>query len=74
MRFRNSEHSDFAESTEEIKPLTEEEKKQALADLREKAAARKAAQANLDKEEQKKNEVYTKLSTVLSFLLPRTTH
>lgn len=52
-----SEHSDFSESTEEIKPLTEEEKKAALAELREKAAARKALQAAADREEQKKNEV-----------------
>lgn len=52
-----SDHSDFAESTEEIKPLTEEEKKAALDALREKAAARKAAQASVDKEEAKKNEV-----------------
>ncbi|KAI1306211.1 ubiquitin-related domain-containing protein [Xylaria venustula] len=49
-------HSDFAESTEEIAPLTEEEKKQRLEELREKAKAKRANQAVADKEEQKRNE------------------
>jgi UBX domain-containing protein 1/4 len=62
-------HSDFSESTEEIKPLTEEEKKQALEQLRQKAAARKANQAAIDKEEQKKNEVCAK-NIRSSFPLP----
>ncbi|KAH8833344.1 ubiquitin-related domain-containing protein [Flagelloscypha sp. PMI_526] len=35
-------HDQFEESTEEIKPLTEEEKKQKLAELREKMAAKRA--------------------------------
>ncbi len=48
---------DFEESTEEIAPLTEEEKKQRLNDLRDALAEKKAKQALLDKEEQKKNEV-----------------
>ncbi|KAF2209091.1 hypothetical protein CERZMDRAFT_100841 [Cercospora zeae-maydis SCOH1-5] len=49
-------HTDFAESTEEIAPLTEEEKKAKLAELREKAAERKAKQAVEEKKEQKRNE------------------
>ncbi|KAH9900119.1 hypothetical protein F4778DRAFT_157054 [Xylariomycetidae sp. FL2044] len=49
-------HTDFAESTEEIAPLTEEEKKQKLEELREKARAKKATQSIADKEEQKRNE------------------
>ncbi|KAJ3555372.1 hypothetical protein NPX13_g10367 [Xylaria arbuscula] len=50
-------HSDFAESTEEIAPLTAEEKQQRLAELREKVKAKRANQAVVDKEEQKRNEV-----------------
>ncbi|KAF1964982.1 hypothetical protein BU23DRAFT_561514 [Bimuria novae-zelandiae CBS 107.79] len=49
-------HENFAESTEEIKPLTEEEKKQKLEELREKLAAKKATQAEQDKIDRKKNE------------------
>ena len=51
------EHTDFAESTEEIAPLTEEEKKQKLEELKQKSAERKAKQAVIDAEERKKNEV-----------------
>jgi hypothetical protein len=47
----------FAESTEEIAPLTEEEKKARLEELRQKMAEKRAKQAIIDKEEQKKNEV-----------------
>jgi hypothetical protein len=49
----------FAESTEEIAPLTEEEKKARLEELRQKMAEKKAKQAIIDKEEQKKNEVHS---------------
>ncbi|KAI0595909.1 DNA-binding protein [Biscogniauxia sp. FL1348] len=49
-------HADFAESTEEIAPLTEEEKKQRLQELRERVKAKRANQAEADKEEQKRNE------------------
>ncbi len=48
----------FSESTEEIAPLTEEEKKQRLEELRVKMNEKRAKQAIIDKEEQKKNEVY----------------
>ena len=54
----DSEHQNFSQSTEEIKPLTEEEKKQKLADMRAALAEKKAKQSILDKEEAKKNEVY----------------
>ncbi|KAI0851269.1 ubiquitin-related domain-containing protein [Daldinia vernicosa] len=49
-------HTDFAESTEQIAPLTEEEKKQRLEELRERVKAKKASKAEEDKEEQKRND------------------
>ncbi|TGJ82110.1 hypothetical protein E0Z10_g6661 [Xylaria hypoxylon] len=49
-------HSDFSESTDEIAPLTEEEKQQRLIELREKVKAKRANQAVVDKEEHKRNE------------------
>lgn len=49
-------HENFAESTEEIAPLTEEEKKQRLEELRQKLALKRATQAEQDKEDRKKNE------------------
>lgn len=52
-----TEHTDFSESTEEIAPLTEEEKKAKLAELREKLAAKRAIQSEQDKADQKRNEV-----------------
>ncbi|KAH0543861.1 hypothetical protein FGG08_001900 [Glutinoglossum americanum] len=52
-----TEHQNFSESTEEIAPLTEEEKKAKLEELREKMAEKRARQAQQDKEENKKNEV-----------------
>ncbi|KAF2461379.1 ubiquitin-related domain-containing protein [Lineolata rhizophorae] len=54
-----TEHTDFSESTEEIKPLTEEEKKQKLEDLRAKLAAKRSGMSQQDKEDKKKNEVRT---------------
>lgn len=50
-------HADFAESTEEIAPLTEAEKKEKLADLRAKLAAKRAAGSEQDKVDKKRNEV-----------------
>lgn len=50
-------HVDFSESTEEIAPLTEEEKKARLEELRQKLAAKRALQAEQDKVDQKRNEV-----------------
>jgi len=54
---RRREHQNFSESTEEIAPLTEEEKKAKLEELRQKMAEKRAKQALADKEENKKNEV-----------------
>ncbi|EKD16482.1 uncharacterized protein L3040_001217 [Drepanopeziza brunnea f. sp. 'multigermtubi'] len=49
-------HENYAESAEELAPLTEEEKKQKLEELRQKAAERKALKAIQDREEAKANE------------------
>jgi hypothetical protein len=53
-----SEHTDFSESTEEIAPLTEEEKIAKLDELRERLKAKRAVQSVQDKEESKRNEVW----------------
>ena len=58
-----TEHQDFAESTEEIKPLTEEEKKAKLQELRDRMAAKRADQAAKDKEEKKQNEEIRRKNT-----------
>lgn len=52
-----SDHTDFSESTEEIAPLTADEKKAKLDELRERLQAKRARQSEQDKEEQKRNEV-----------------
>jgi len=49
-------HENFSESTDEIKPLTEAEKKQKLQELREKMAAKKAVLSEQDKIDAKRNE------------------
>jgi len=49
-------HENFSESTEEIAPLTESEKAQRLAELKEKLALKRAGQAEQDKEDKKRNE------------------
>jgi|TARA_R110002003_G_scaffold38_2_gene2308 hypothetical protein len=49
-------HENFSESTEEIAPLTEEEKKQRLEELKSKLASKRAQQAEQDKEDKKRNE------------------
>ncbi|KAG9017638.1 hypothetical protein FRB90_000431 [Tulasnella sp. 427] len=49
-------HDQFEESTEEIKPLTEEEKKERLAELRQRAVEKKAVKAAQEAEEAKANE------------------
>ncbi|KAI1778300.1 ubiquitin-related domain-containing protein [Hypoxylon cercidicola] len=56
-------HADFAESTEQIAPLSEEEKKQRLEELRERVKAKRAGQAAIDKEEQKRNEQIKRKAT-----------
>lgn len=50
-------HENFEESTEEIKPLTEEEKTAKLEELRIRLAEKRAKQAELDKVDNKKNEL-----------------
>ncbi|KAK7062536.1 hypothetical protein VNI00_000024 [Paramarasmius palmivorus] len=49
-------HDQFEESTEEIKPLTEEEKQERLAELRAKMAEKRARKAVVEAEENKANE------------------
>jgi DNA repair exonuclease SbcCD ATPase subunit len=56
-------HTDFAESTEEIAPLTEEEKKARLEELRQKLAEKRAKMSEQDKIEQKRNEEIRKKHT-----------
>jgi hypothetical protein len=56
-------HENFSESTEEIAPLTEEEKKQRLEELKAKLAMKRAAQAEADKEDRKRNEQIRMKST-----------
>lgn len=52
-----TQHVDFAESTEEIAPLTEEEKKARLEELRLKLAEKRAGMSEQDKIDKKRNEV-----------------
>ena len=52
-----TEHVDFAESTEEIVPLTEAEKKARLEELRQRLAEKRAGTSQQDKIDQKRNEV-----------------
>lgn len=56
-------HTNFEESTEEIKPLTEEEKAAKLQEMREKLAAKRAGQTEQEKEEKKKNEAIRRKAT-----------
>ncbi|KAL2158208.1 hypothetical protein VTH06DRAFT_4528 [Thermothelomyces fergusii] len=51
-----TDHTDFSESTEEIAPLTEEEKKAKLEELRQKLKEKRANQSIIEREEAKKNE------------------
>lgn len=56
-------HDDFAESAEELAPLTEEEKAARLQELREKLAKKRAGQAEEDKAAQRRNEEIRKKHT-----------
>lgn len=58
-----TEHQDFSESTDEIAPLTEEEKSARLAELRERMAAKRAVQAEQDKADAKRNEQISRKKT-----------
>ena len=53
-----SEHVDFAESTEEIAPLTEEQKKEKLEGMRQKLAEKRSVQSEQEKADKKRNEVW----------------
>lgn len=56
-------HENFSESTEEVRPLTEEEKKQKLQEMRAALADKRARQADLDKEDNKRNEAIKRKAT-----------
>jgi hypothetical protein len=53
-------HVDFAESTKDIAPLTEAEKKAKLEELRRKLEQKRAGSSEQDKLDQKRNEVCAK--------------
>ena len=50
-------HVDFSESTEELAPLTEEEKKAKLEELRKKLAEKRSGTSEQDRLDKKRNEV-----------------
>ena len=56
-------HTDFAESTEELAPLTEEEKAARLNELRERLREKRAGESEIDKAEKKRNEEIRRKST-----------
>lgn len=58
-----TQHVDFAESTEEIAPLTEEEKKARLEELRLKLAEKRSGLSDQDKVDKKRNEEIRRKST-----------
>ena len=58
-----SEHQNFEESTEEIAPLTEEEKAARLQELREKLAAKRAGQSEQDKKDKERNDQIRRKAT-----------
>ncbi|MCJ1485331.1 hypothetical protein MMC06_005505 [Schaereria dolodes] len=58
-----TQHINFKESTEEIAPLTEEEKKAKLAELRQKLAEKRSGMSEQDKIDKKKNEEIRRKST-----------
>ena len=60
-----TEHVNFSQSTEEIAPLTETEKKARLDELRERLREKRAGQSTQGKEDQKRNEVSEKASIVI---------
>lgn len=54
---QKTQHVDFAESTEDIAPLSSEEKKARLEKLRQRLAEKRAGTSAQDKADQKRNEV-----------------
>ena len=61
-----TQHVDFAESTEEIAPLTEEEKKAKLEELRLRLAEKRSGVSEQDKADKKRNEVSLPLVEIIS--------
>lgn len=72
-RFRNADqatyhatksgHENFSQSTEEIAPLTAEQSKEKLAELKHKSLARKEVQKTQEREDAKKNELINRKKT-----------
>ncbi|CAN8105636.1 unnamed protein product [Discula destructiva] len=56
-------HENFSESTEELKPLTEAEKKQKLDDMRAALAEKRTRQSEQDRIDQKKNDAIKRKAT-----------
>ena len=52
-----TQHSNFAESTEDVRPLTEEEKAQKLAELKIKMAERRAQRKHQEEEDERRREI-----------------
>ncbi|KAJ1854548.1 hypothetical protein GGH12_003553 [Coemansia sp. RSA 1822] len=50
-------HTDFAQSTEAVKPLSEEEKKRKLAELQDRIAEKRRLRDEEEKQDQRKNEI-----------------
>ena len=50
-------HSSFSQSTEQLKPLTEEEKAERLKELKAKMDEKRKVQAEASKEDDKRNEI-----------------
>ena len=61
-------HVDFKQSTEEIAPLTEEEKKAKLQAMREALAEKRAGMSEQDKIDKKKNEVSHTYQYICNFI------
>ena len=63
-----TQHVDFAESTDEIAPLNEAEKKARLEELRHKLAEKRAGMSEQDKVDKKRNEVCPMLMVPLCYV------
>lgn len=62
-------HVDFAESTAEIAPLTEAEKKAKLEELRQKLEQKRSGASDQDKLDHKKNEVGTRYAQFIIWVI-----
>lgn len=56
-------HDDFSESTEEVAPLTEEQRKEKLEEARLRLAAKRAEMSEVEKEERKRNDQIKRKAT-----------